>query len=314
MKHLTYSLLLLATLSTTATRAQTYAQLKVWDSHERHPKINEIEFQGGDSAIATYDAIYGHGSMMENECYALRVYMDQRQCVDLYGKRSPEPELSVTDFYSTPDLINQGYGEDILFVGSSIGAGTLQGWREGKPQLIEPVAARGQRVTQSTPEASSFEVWDKGWLYAPGITLNMRQRYSMASGERATTVDVWIEDALTGSSEGLDTLLFATGVQKLEQGNQSLTLPEQGLVATWGTNEPEKIDKPGVTETLGIAVTVPAEHLQALAEDSLSHFCIVHPVGGHIRYRLEVAPDMQQVGGFHTAEDWFAHLRATYCQ
>jgi len=283
-----------------AASAQTYAQLKVWDSHERYPKINEIEFEGADSALATYDAIYGHGAMMENDFYGLRVYMDHRQSIDLYGKRTPQLELAITNFYSTPQHMAQGYGEDILFVGPSIGAGSFRGYENEQPVTIQSVAARGQRVVCAGPDSAVIEVWDRDWIYK-GQRLQMVQRYTMRAGSRVTDVDI----QLTGCT---DETLFATGVQKLESDNQSLLLPARGLVASWGSNIPDKAH-PQLVERLGIAVHVPAPYLYGVREDSHNLLCLVHPVGGHIRYRLLVAPDMEQNDGFHSAAQWFAHLQ-----
>ncbi len=301
MRKIHYCLLLIAATFATQTKAQTYAQMMVWDSHERHPKVWEIEFVGDEEPIATYDAVYGHGAMMENESYALRVYMDHRQSVDLYGKRHKEPELAVTDFYTTEDQLEEGYGEDILFVGGSIGAGTLRGWDGKEPTFVEPVKSRRQRVVCDGPDSAVVEVQDRGWTLPSGETVLMRQRYTMRSGERATQVDVWLE----GCS---DETLFVTGVQKLERDNEGIMVPERGLVASWGTNEPEKADKPGVMETLGLAVVVPQEFLCEQREDELNYLCVLHPVSGHIRYSLLVAPDMEQEGGFHSAEEWFTWL------
>ncbi|MCD8304724.1 MAG: DUF4861 domain-containing protein [Prevotellaceae bacterium] len=291
-------------------KAQTYAQLKLWDSHERHPHINEIEFDEtrlaeADSlfaSLSTYDALYGHGAMMENEFYAIRVYMDARQSVDLYGKRGYDPELFLTDFYTTPELAAQGYGEDILFVGASIGAGSFRGYEDGKPSLLKPVEARGQRVLYNLQDSSAFEVWDKAWLYQ-GRRLNVREVYTMRLGRRDTQVDVWIEDC-EGEGEGIDGLTFVTGAQKLEKDNRGLMLPESGIVASWGTNVPEKEARPDDEQTLGIMVAVPREYLQEVYEDELNYLCVLHPAGGHIRYYILAAADIQQEGGFHSAEEW----------
>ncbi len=283
---------------------QTYAQMKVWDSHERHPQIMEIEFSGDEEDIATYDAIYGHGAMMENESYALRVYIDSRQSIDLYGKKNPEPELATTNFYSTPDLVAQGYGEDILFVSGSIGAGSFRGWDGNLPTLIKPVATRGQRVMCQGPDSAVVEVWDRDWVAPNGNTIQMRQRYTMRRGCRATQVDVWLEGCT-------DETLFCTGVQKLEQDNRGIM--KNGLVASWGTNEPEKGEKPGVMETLGIAVEVDEKYVHSMVEDELNYLCIVHPVDGHIRYQLFVAPDMEQHGGIHSADEWFEECTNPTC-
>ncbi len=95
------ALIILSLLGSLSLKAQTYGQMKVWDSHERHPKITSIEFEEPDMQLATYDAVYGHGAMMENPYYGLRVYIDQRQNIDLYGKRKAAAELMTTDFYTT---------------------------------------------------------------------------------------------------------------------------------------------------------------------------------------------------------------------
>ena len=281
-------------------QAQTYAQLKLWDSHERYPLINEIEFEGADSSLATYDAIYGHGAMMENEYYGLRVYMDHRQSVDLYGKRMPQIELPTTNFYSTAEHRAQGYGEDILFVGGSIGAGSFRGYEQGQPTFLQPVAARGQRVRTTTPDSASIEVWCRDWMYK-GQPLQLLVRYSMFKGRRETLVDVY----LTGCS---DSMVFVTGVQKLESNSRGICQPNKGLVASWGTNVPDKAH-PELSETLGMAVRVSREYLYGTTEDDLNYLCLVHPVDGHIQYRLYVAPDMEREGGFHDADSWFTWLK-----
>ncbi|MCF0199081.1 MAG: DUF4861 family protein, partial [Bacteroidaceae bacterium] len=189
-------------------QAQVYGQLKLWDSHLRYPQINEIEFCGADSSLATYDAVYGHGAMWESEWVGFRIYMDHRQSIDLYGKQQAQLELATTNFYSNRDLMAQGYGEDILYVGQSVGAGSFRGYENGKPTYIEPVGARGQRIVNSGPDTVVVEVWDRDWLYK-GRNLQMKQRYTMLRGHRDVLVDIYLDGCD-------DTEQFATGVQKLE--------------------------------------------------------------------------------------------------
>lgn len=295
------TLLFLALLMTTLiAQAQVYAQLKLWDSHLRYPKINEIEFEGADSALATYDAIYGHGAMWESEYVGFRVYMDHRQSIDLYGKKLPQLELDSTNFYSNAQWMARGYGEDILFAGQSVAAGSFRGWENGRPTYIEQVAARGQRIVLPGPDMVVVEVWDRDWQYQ-GRTLQMTQRYTMLRGHRDVQIDIFLEGVT-------DDDIFCTGVQKLELDNQGLMDEQRGLVGSWGRNVPDKAH-PELIEGLGIGVTVPREYLVRLQEDSLNYLCLIHPVDGHIRYHLAVAADMQLDGGYHDAPTWFQWLK-----
>lgn len=281
------------------TQAQVYAQLKLWDSHLRYPKINEIEFEGADSSLATYDAIYGHGAMWESEYVGFRIYMDHRQSIDLYGKKYPQMELDSTNFYSNAEWMKKGYGEDILWVGQSVGAGSFRGWRDNHPVYIDSVSARGQRVIEKGPKKVVVEVWDKDWRIN-GKTIQMRQVYTMEAGHRDVCVDVYLQGAS-------DKDIFATGAQKLEMDNEGF-MQERGLVGSWGRNIPDK-GHPELVEGVGIGVYVPAKYLSKVQEDEYSYLCLVHPVKGHIRYYLAVAADMQVRDGFHDSKSWFDWLK-----
>jgi len=279
--------------------AQVYAQLKLWDSHLRFPKINEIEFQGADMTLATYDAIYGHGAMWESEYVGFRIYMDHRQSIDLYGKKYPQLELDSTNFYSNASWMARGYGEDILFAGQSVAAGSFRGYVDGNPSYIDMVSARGQRIVNPGPDTVIVEVWDRDWEYK-GKILQMTQRYTMLRGHRDVTVDIYLE----GCS---DDEIFATGVQKLEMDNEGM-MEKRGLVGSWGRNVPDKAH-PELVEALGIGVYVPGKYLVQVKEDDLNYLCLLHPVKGHIRYYLAVAADMQVDNGYHDSKSWFGWLK-----
>lgn len=284
--------------------AQVYAQLKLRDSSKRYPKINQIEFPGSASTRATYDAIYGHGAMWESEYIAFRIYMDHRQSIDLYGKKHPQLELDSTNFYSNADWMERGYGEDILYAGQSVAAGSFRGLSNGKPAYIEEVSARGQRIVKEGPDTVVVEVWDKDWK-TNGKTIQMRQVYTMLRGHRDVQVDIYLEGAS-------DTDIFCTGAQKLEMENEGIMLPStksnNSLVASWGRNIPEK-GHPELIEGVGIGVCVPKQYLEKVQEDDLNYLCLIHPVNGHIRYYLAAYAWMQEKDGFKTSKEWFDWLK-----
>lgn len=305
MKRITIARLLLvlfAYIFALPATAQVHAHLKLWDRKYRYPRVNVVEFQGDVPQLASYDAVYGHGAMWENEWIGFRVYVDYRQSVDLYGKKHPQMELDSINFYSTPELMAQGFGEDILFVGPSVGAGSFRGYEDGAPVFVNPVKARGQRVLNEGPDTAVVEIYASDWQYK-GRTLQFRQRFTAIRGHREVQVDVWLEGCT-------DEDVFATGVQKLERNNKGLMRKETGLVGSWGANVPDKENHPELVETLGIGLRVSRDNLLEVKEDALNYLCLLHPVHGHIRYWVAAASDMQEEGeAFHSATDWFRWLK-----
>lgn len=287
--------IILCTAAALPAGAQVHAHMKLWDRKYRYPKVNSVEFQGNVPSLSMYDAIYGHGAMWENEWMGFRVYMDHRQSIDLYGKKTARMELDSVNFYSSRELMSKGFGEDILAVGNSVGAGSFRGYGNNSPTFVEPVGTRGQRVLDEGPDTAVVEVYACDWQYR-GHTIQFRQRFTALRGRRDVQVDVWLEGCP-------DTEVFCTGVQKLEMDNEGYTDP-RGVVASWGANIPDKGNK-DLVERLGIAVCIDPQNLAGMSEDELNYLCLVRPVRGHIRYWLAAASDMQQEGGFHSSRDWF---------
>lgn len=88
-----YILPLMAAFITLPSLAQTDAYIKLRDERKRHPRIESVAFPGTANNRAMYDAIYGHGAVIENPWVAYRVYMDNRQSLDLYVKQTPARNL-----------------------------------------------------------------------------------------------------------------------------------------------------------------------------------------------------------------------------
>lgn len=273
MKRTVFCLLLL--MSALPLLAQTHARMMLWDSHERHPLIWQVEFDGADSLLATYDAIYGHGPMLENDTYALRVYAQPWPRIDLYGKSGLKGlELPETAFYTTPQQLAQGYGADALYVGPSIGVGSLLPWDGNKSIPFSPVERRGQRVVYSTADSCAVEVYVKGFQFQ-GQSIDLVQRLSMRRGDDWTQVDAWI----TGSKP--DSLTFCTGIQRMQQDLGHLT--SDGKAETWGSNAPEKDFNVGVR----LYFEIDKRYIVRQLDAEMSTLYIVRARKGHLRYRVK---------------------------
>lgn len=286
---------LLTSATAICASAQTDAYIKVHDSHERHPRITTVTFPGNSDWLAAYDAIYGHGAVIENPWVAYRVYMDHRQSLDLYVKAKPQLELDVTGFYTTPEQMEQGYGCDVLWAGKSIAAGSFRGYQNGAPVTIDTVAAR----TQTVVDDHTIEVVDKDWIYN-GHPIQMTQRYSVAPDSR----DLFVTVKLEGNQPGD---VFCTGIQKLESDNEGFILPN-GTGASWGRNVPDK-GHPELVETVGLGIVVDPANLVKVKEDELNYLVFVKPdANGEIKYRVIACGDREK-DGFKTSKQWFDYIK-----
>ncbi|MDE5785021.1 MAG: DUF4861 domain-containing protein, partial [Duncaniella sp.] len=204
---------------------KTYAYIKLRDEKKKYPKVVAVEFPGDADTRTMYNSIYGHGAVMEGLYNAIRVYMDNRQSVDVYGKNTKQLEMDVTGFYTTPEQLAAGYGHDILWAGQSVAAGSFRGYQNGTPVYIDSVASRGQRVVVSGPVRSIVRIDDHGWNYN-GSRHDMSQLYTLWADHRDYDVDVFIKGTTPAD-------VYATGVQKMESDNTGFVEPD-GLAGCWG--------------------------------------------------------------------------------
>lgn len=118
-----------------------------------------------DGASDTYNVQHHHGAAFESELVAYRIYFNEKQTTDLYGKFHKGLELEESQFYPTDEQLKRGFGDDVIKVNSSCGAGTLRGWDGTQSTLIKPVAVRGQRILASGPVRTIVDAEVKGWQY-----------------------------------------------------------------------------------------------------------------------------------------------------
>lgn len=279
----------------------THAYIKMRDEKKRYPKIVALEFPGDADINTMYNSVYGHGAVMENPYNAIRIYMDNRQSIDLYGKNKPGMELDVTGFYTTQEQLKEGYGRDILWAGKSVGAGSFRGLVGGEPATIDTVASRGQRVIVAGPVRSIVEITDRGWIYN-GRRYDMTQRYTMWQGRRD------VEVAVTIKGDGVESETFCAGIQKLETDNEGFIDKKTGLSGSWGVNVPEK-KYAEQTEVVGLGLVSMSVNLSSTREDEFNYLNLLKTDNaGRITYKVIFAAGREE-GGFSSSGDWFSYLK-----
>lgn len=253
-----------------------------------------------DGASDTYNVQHHHGAAFESELVAYRIYFNEKQTTDLYGKFHKGLELEESQFYPTGEQLKRGFGDDVIKVNSSCGAGTLRGWDGTQSTPIKPVAVRGQRILASGPVRTIVDAEVKGWQYQ-NKELNMINRYTLYAGHRDAQVDVLFDAPL-------DKEVFCTGVQNIT-GHADMFSDHNGLVASWGTDWPVNDTVKYKKETVGLATYIPKKYVVKETSDKENFlYTISAPGKSSFRYYTSFT-SCKETFGYPDKEKWFAYVQ-----
>ncbi len=275
--------------------ARVYANMGLNDKYGKYPAINNIEAAGSSYL---FKDVFPHGAEFESELTAYRVYFDNRQNIDLYGKRKRGLELEKTHFYSVKKDLDEGFGNDVLWAGGSMGCGTLREFKDGSPVPVENVKLRGERIIAYGPLRTVIEMKDMGWNGR-----NIKTQYILYAGHREVEVQVVSDGPLSGWQ-------LCTGVQKVGQEPFGW-VKKNGLALSWGKDFPDYGKKDlYAPEAVGLAVYVPEAYLSDTAEDELQYICVMKLDKKHtLKYYVTFCADMEQEGGIHSAAEWIEYMQ-----
>lgn len=291
------------TLSATKTQKtyppRVFAQMLVRDAKKgKHAPVQSITVPGTTNF---YNMLYGHGPMFESELVGYRIYFNEKQTIDPYGKFNKGLELEKSQFYPNDAQLAQGFGDDVLLVGNSCGVGTLKGWDGQKATHVKPIASRTERILASGPVRTVVEVEVKGWAYQ-GSELSMTQRYLLYAGHR----DLRIE---TTFARPLGNEVFCTGVQDI-MGNETVAYSDhQGLTGSWGRHWPVTDTVKYAKETIGIATYIPRKYVPQEVKDADNYLYTLSAPGQTGFHHYTMFTSRKETFGYPTAEEWFAYLQ-----
>jgi hypothetical protein len=263
-----------------------------------------------DKGTNPYWQLHHHGPAFENELVAYRIYFDHRQTVDIYGKYHQGLELKHTQFY--PDSLQKasGFGDDVLWVGSTLGLGTLRGWDGTEPVMLNNVAHRTLRILARGPLRTIVEVIDEDWE-APcmlpqasnhPLTITMTTRYTLYAGRRDCMVDIHFDRPVTDYQ-------FCTGFTNIRGSEEYSDL--NSIRGCWGTDWPVSAkDSIGhKRETVGLGIYIPFSNVvKELKRDRNNFAFVVSTPNDELHYAITFGSDNEDFG-YHSADEWFEYLK-----
>ena len=261
--------------------SRIYADMILNDKNQKFPSITSLSSPGVAETRPYYDVVYLHGPIFESELVGYRVYYDNRQSIDIYGKI-------------------KGYGADVLWAGQTVSLGSFRGWDpvNKQPLYIDDVKTRQESLRAAGPVRTITEVKDYDWYYEDHY-ITMTQYYTLWAGHRDVKVEIFFEDKLTNET-------FCTGVQKLET-NISGFLNGKGIAGSWGINQPEK--GKDIFETVGLGIYMPNKYIKDNLEDDGNYlFNIGNDGNDYIHYYITFCNKREELG-WKINSEWFEHVK-----
>ena len=225
--------------------------------------------------------------------------------------------VKLADFGMATLASAAGYGDDVLWVGSTLGLGTLRGWDGRQPTMLEDVDRRSQRIIARGPVRTIVEVEDKGWrqMRLGGKTaqaavagdrrtapVDMTTLYTLYAGRRECSVDVRF-------SRPVPDLRFATGMINVK--NSTEFSDGEGLRGCWGTDWPVSAkDSAGhKRETVGLGICIPKEYIESeRPADKHNYAYVIKTDTDRLHYMITFGSDNESFG-YHSDEEWYAYLK-----
>ena len=301
---------------------KVYVALQFRDRKDRWPDLSRVEAPGETNI---FNDIYMHGITLENDYVGFRIYFDERQNIDLYGKKKQRIELPLTQFYTSQEQLDEDYGTDVLWAGKAIGCGSFKRFYNGEPEnwLSDVVGTRGQRIVVKGPIRTVIEVYDLGIAQKPEKDdgnkapeyLDVHQYYTLYAGRRDMRVDVRYN-----IKPNTQERQFCTGVQKVgvtaddsvRMGHAPAgILREDGIVASWGCDYPDMGKKQlWAPEPIGMAVYMPKQYIKGSKETELDYLYIVEPKDNELHYWLSFCCDKEEKDSYHSSAEWFNSMNS----
>ena len=311
-KTLDYSVTLSNEGQPRAYTPQVYAEMmltnkKIKISNKQDLYISSLTVDNGTNP---YWMLHHHGPAFENDMVAYRIYFDERQTVDIYGKYRRALELRDTQFYPDSEQKAAGYGDDVLWVGKTFGVGAMRGWNKGAMQMLQDVESRTLSVVSRGPLRTVVKVVDKGWnprypdTCTPDERIDMTTYYTLYAGRRDCQVDIIF-------SRDASRLQLSTGLVNVKQSREYSD--GRGLRGCWGTDWPvsEKDSVGHKRETVGLGICLPSTNvISELPADKDNYSFVVGNIATSMRYHITFASDNETFPeGIHSAKAFFDYLK-----
>jgi len=265
---------------------RTYAELshKIGGEFVQHgaDKKNRMEYVGGYSWVKSNylrvpDGFTDHayyikyeGPGWESDKVAFRFYLDWRNGIDVFGKKTPGIVLPAVGIDGYDNYHNMSdWGMDNMKVGSALGIGSIAVWDGGKAVRVEKTDSVVCYIPSEGKIRSQVMTHYYGWD-ANGVKCNLTSLISIDAGSRASHMELLMDKELDN---------IATGINKDKNAEffQSGNDAEWSYIASFGKQSLNN-------DMMGLAVFYRTKQLKEITQDDKNHVVVLMPENGMVDY------------------------------
>lgn len=237
------------------------------------------------------------GPGWESDKVGYRLYLDQRNATDVFGKKVSEmvlQQVGQDGFDSYHEM--QPWGMDVMKVGPSLGLGSIGAWSNGKITRVEKTDSADCRILENGSEYASFLTNYFGWKVADR-RYTVKSQISIHAGTRLTKTLLLLDQ---------DADSLCTGIVK--DKNATLLSSEGdassfGYLATWGKQSLNN-------DELGLAVFFDPKSIVAFSEDTRSHVVTLKSSDKTLAYYF-LGAWSQETDGINNEDDFRKYISHT---
>ncbi|MEN9918843.1 MAG: hypothetical protein RL662_1279 [Bacteroidota bacterium] len=258
---------------------RTYAEL----SHKIGGQFEGTEYKGGFAWVKPNYLRVPHGMRdhayyvkyegpgWESDKVGFRFYLDWRNAIDVFGKKTPHivlPTVGVDGYDNYHKMAD--WGMDNMKVGKALGLGSIAIWDGTKAVRVEKTDSTICYIKADGKIRSQVMTTYYGWD-ANGAKTNLKSLISIDGGSRASYMQLAVDNPISN---------IATGINKskdVEFFISDATTGKWAYIASFGKQSLNN-------DMMGLAVFYRKAQLQKITEDSINHVLVLSPTNGKVDY------------------------------
>lgn len=258
---------------------RTYAEL----SHKIGGRFEGHKYEGGYSWVKpNYISLPGsfrdhsyyikyEGPGWENDKIAFRFYLDNRNAIDVFGKKTSEIVLPGVGIDGFENYHHMSYwGMDNMKVGKALGIGSIAIWNSEKAVRVEKKDSVTCFIPADGKIRSQVKTIYYGWD-ANGTKCNLTSLISIDAGSRASHMELLTDN----KTDNIATGIIKNKNAELIIGNDKNS--NWSYIATFGKQSLNN-------DMQGLAVFFRNNQLIEITGDELNHIVVLSPIDNYTEY------------------------------